>query len=259
MKRLRTLFTPRNSGIHITEDDGVRYLHVGGDAIQSAIRLDEPDRLELDYVRAMMTFLLFCPRPRDVLMIGLGGGSMARFIYQRMPKTRVIVAEINPDIVTVARQYFHFPEDERRLRVIIGDGAEVVRKRENKADVLVVDGFDDGKTAAPLCSQSFYDAAHSALREQGVMVVNFMADDKQLDQHVARIEVSFGRPPVLLMAEEKDNLIAFVQRGGPERMSWIELKARAQEANVAYGLELNKGFASLRRRNPGTPRFLKLS
>jgi len=36
----------------------------------------------------MMAFLLFHPSPRDVLLVGLGGGSMARFIHQRMPQTR---------------------------------------------------------------------------------------------------------------------------------------------------------------------------
>ena len=95
--------------IEIVEEGGVRVLQIGGSAIQSAMRLDAPDRIELDYVRAMMAFLLFHPDPREVLMVGLGGGSMARFIHQRMPQTRVTVIEIDPGVVTVARKYFHFP------------------------------------------------------------------------------------------------------------------------------------------------------
>ena len=35
----------------VSEERGVRHLHVGGDAIQSAIRLDDPYSLELDYTR----------------------------------------------------------------------------------------------------------------------------------------------------------------------------------------------------------------
>ena len=54
------------------------YLHVGGEAIQSAMRMDDPFALELDYTRCMMAFLLFHPQPRRALMIGLGGGSIAR-------------------------------------------------------------------------------------------------------------------------------------------------------------------------------------
>jgi spermidine synthase len=248
--KLRKLFSRRESGIQIVEEDGVRYLHIGGNAIQSGLRIDEPDRLELDYIRAMMAFLLFCPKPRDVLMIGLGGGSMARFLHQRMPQTRVSVVEINPEVVQIARKHFHFPEDDERLEVIVDDGAKVVPRRPESADVLVVDGFDNGTTAEALCTQPFYDAAFGALREGGVMVANFMADARTLLSCCERIEKSFGRYPTLLMAEDKDNLIAFAVRGGPKRIAWDELKARALSANVRYGLQLQKCFASLRRRNP---------
>jgi spermidine synthase len=244
--------------IEIVDEDGVRVLQIGGNAIQSAMRLDAPDAIELDYVRAMMAFLLFCPEPRDVLMIGLGGGSMARFIHQRMPQARVTVAEIDPGVVVVARKYFRFPESDARLDVVIGDGAKVVPARPSSCEVLVVDGFVNGKVADALCSQSFYDAAFAALRERGVMVANFMADDKRLVRHVERIAKSFGRPPALLLAEEKDNLIAFAFRAGAPRVAWTELKARAREANARFGLPLEECVASLKKRNPHTRRFLTL-
>jgi spermidine synthase len=153
-------------------------------------------------------------------------------------------------VVAVARKFFHFPEDDGRLQVLVADGADVVPARPAGADVLVVDGFEDGETPEALCTQPFYDAAFAALRDGGVMVVNFMADARKMDAYLARIEKSFGRYPTLLMAEEKDNLVAFAVRGGPERISWDELKSRALSANVRYGLQLQKSFPSLRRRNP---------
>jgi spermidine synthase len=191
-------------------------------------------------------------------MIGLGGGSMARFMHQRMSQTRVSVVEINPEVVHIARKYFHFPEDDARLEVIVDDGANVVPRRAASADVLVVDGFDNGTTAEALCTQDFYDAAYAALRDGGVMVANFMADARSLASCCERIGKSFGRYPTLLMAEDKDNLIAFAARGGPERISWDELKSRALSANVRYGLQLQKSFASLRRRNRSEEGFLVL-
>jgi spermidine synthase len=246
-----------NEPIEIVEEDGVRVLQIGGDAIQSAMRLDAPDAIELDYVRAMMAFLLFCPEPRDILMVGLGGGSMARFIHERMPAARVTVAEINPGVVTVARKYFRFPEEDERLEIVIGEGAEAVAGRPASCDVLVVDGFVNGGVAGSLCTRSFYDAALAALRPQGVMVANFMADDGKLERHCSRIEKAFGRPPALLLAEEQDNLIAFALRGGPRRLLWTQLKARAREANERFGLRLEECLASLKERNSGTDRYLE--
>jgi spermidine synthase len=251
---------PPNSAeaIEIVEEDGVRVLQIGGNAIQSAMRLASPDRIELDYVRAMMAFLLFRPDPREILMVGLGGGSMARFVHRQLPAARVTVAEINPGVVTVARKYFHFAEEDERLRIVIGDGAEIVPLRPASCDVLAVDGFVDGKPADALCTQSFYDAARAALRPPGVLVANFMADDRQLERHFERIAKSFGRAPTLLLAEERDNLIAFAFRGGPRRVAWSVLRARARAAERLFDLPLGSCLAPLKERNPHTARFLSL-
>ena len=72
------------SAIAVSDARGVRTLHVGGEAIQSAMRLDDPFALALDYTRCMMAFLLFHPEPREALMIGLGGGSLAKFFHRRL-------------------------------------------------------------------------------------------------------------------------------------------------------------------------------
>jgi spermidine synthase len=244
--------------IEIVEEDGVRVLQIGGDAIQSAMRLSTPDAIELDYVRAMMAFLLFRPEPREVLMVGLGGGSMARFVHARMPQTRVVVAEIDPGVVTVARKYFRFPEEDDRLEIVVGDGARIVPARPSSCDVLVVDGFVDGRVPADLCTQAFYRSAFAALRPPGVMVANFMADDGKLERHCARIEKAFGRPPLLLLAEEQDNLIAFALRGGPSRLAWRDLGARARRLGAKLGLRLEESLAPLKERNSGTDRYLEL-
>src|SRR6266513_1001749 len=257
MKRLGKWLGPHKA-IEIVEEDGVRVLQIGGNAIQSAMRLDSPDRIELDYVRAMMAFLLFHPSPRDVLLVGLGGGSMARFIHQRMLQTRVTVVEIDPGVVTAARRYFHFPEEDSRLGIVIGDGAEVVPQRPASCDVLVVDGFVNGSPARILCTRSFYDGAFAALRPGGVMVANFMSDDKRIETHCGRIAESFGRGPTLLLAEEEDNYVAFALRGGPPRIRWTQLKARARAAQRLFDLPLEDCLADLRRRNSHTTRYLTL-
>src|SRR5258708_29706713 len=98
-------------------------LHVGGEAIQSAMRVAEPDALALDYTRCMMGFLLFHPEPRRALMIGLGGGSLAKFFHRRLRGTRVRVVELDARIVVAAPTHFGLPANDARLAVEIGGGA----------------------------------------------------------------------------------------------------------------------------------------
>jgi spermidine synthase len=158
----------------------------------------------------------------------------------------------------VARRYFRFPEEDARLEIVIGDGAEAVPQRPASCDVLVVDGFVNGSPAKGLCTRSFYDGAFAALRAGGVMVANFMSDDRRIETYCRRIEASFGRAPTLLLAEEEDNLIAFALRGGPPRIRWTELKARARAAQRLLELPLEDCLVDLRRRNSHTTRYLSL-
>src|SRR3970040_2062189 len=97
--------------IAVSDARGVRSLHVGGEAIQSSMKIGDPYALALDYTRCMMAFLLFHPEPARALMLALGGGSLAKFFYKHLRRTRVRVVELDPRIVAAARQHFALPPD----------------------------------------------------------------------------------------------------------------------------------------------------
>ncbi len=247
-----------DQSVTIAEERGVRSLHIGGLAIQSAMRLSNPDVLELHYTRAMMSFMLFNPRPADLLMIGLGGGSMAKFLYRRMKQTRVSVVEIRSQVVAAARAYFALPGDDERLRVMVEDGALYVPAHRSSTDVLLLDGFEDGEQPQALCSQDFYDAAFAALRPGGILAVNFMAEDRRLDAMCARLEKSFAGRILMLEAADKVNVVVLALRDGPAKIAWTELRERAAALQLLYGLPFDRFLVSMRERNIGSARYLRI-
>ncbi len=238
----------------VSESRGVRTLHVGGEAIQSAMRVDDPWALALDYTRCMMGFLLFHPAPRRALMIGLGGGSLAKFFYRRLPRTQVRVIELDPRVIAAAREHFLLPPDGARLRVEAGDGAEALAP--HCCDVLMVDGFEDEEHSPTLASADFYDAAWLALEETGAMVVNFMNDDPQLDACLTRLERAFGGSVLALRTQYDPNVIAYALKGVPPRVAWAALRTRAARLEARYGLPFGRFVNALRRMNPSTPHEL---
>ena len=245
--RTRNWPAGRSSPVAVSESGGVRYLHIGGDAIQSAMRLSRPDRLELHYNRAMMAFLLFHPRPRRIFMVGLGGGSMARFLHRAYPQSRVTAVEVNPEVVSAARRYFDLPADGPRFAAILDDGAAFVATHPGEADVLLMDAFDDGSQVPKLCSPAFYAAAHAVLSEPGVLVQNFMSDDDRVDLYAERIAEAFGRPVLLMPAADRVNTIVIAFKGGPRRIKWSTLQARAEALEEAHDLPADHYLAMLRR------------
>ena len=259
MARLRRWLAHKGGAIAVSERRGVRMLHIGGDAIQSAMRLSAPDALELEYTRAMMAFLLFCPAPEHVLMVGLGAGSIPRFMRVRMPDARITVVEINPGVATAARRYFGLPPEDDHLRIVVGDGAQYVPRHPASANVLLLDGFDDGSHARELCTQDFYAAAREALREGGVLSANFMADDPKRDTWCRRIEKNFDGRVLQLSAEDDVNVIVLAFRGGPARIAWDELKTRARALKRRYGLPFDYFLSSLKAHNTHTARYLRIA
>ena len=237
----------RKSSVAVSESRGVRTLHVGGEAIQSAMRLDDPFALELDYTRCMMAFLLFHPAPRRALMIGLGGGSLAKFFHRRLGGLRTQVLEYDERVIATARALFHVPPDDARLRIEHGDGVEALAPE--CCDLLVVDGFEDEATPSALVSQAFFDAAWCALEEPGALVMNFMNDDPQFDRNLQRIERAFGGAVIAFQSLRDPNIVVLGLKGGPPGVEWRELRARAAVLERKYGLPFTRYVERLRSMN----------
>jgi spermidine synthase len=186
-------------------------LHFTIGEIQSRMRLDDPFALDLDYTRTMMGFLLFVPEPRRISMIGLGGGSLAKFCHRYVPAAHIDVVETNPHVVAL-RDEFHVPRDDRRFRVIVGDGARYVREHRGGCDILIVDGFDNEGQASELCTSRFYDDARDMLAADGMLVVNMHVDHRRHETYVTRIRAAFGQAVLAVDEADGGNQILFARK-----------------------------------------------
>ena len=232
----------------------MRTLHVGGEAIQSSMRLEDPYALALDYTRCMMAFLLFHPEPRRALMIGLGGGSLAKFFFKHLRKCKLRVVELDARVVAAARDHFALPKE---IEVEIGDGAEALAPE--CCDLLVLDAFQDELHVPRLASSEFYDGAFLALREPGAMVVNFMDDDPRFDQTLARLERAFGGAVLAMKALHDPNILVFALKGLPGRVPWEALRRRAEQLEARLGLPFPRYVSRLRAMNRWTATEILIS
>ena len=231
-----------DDGLEVTEERGMRVLHLGSRAIQSAMRVSRPWDLELAYTRAMMGFLMFNPMPPDVLMIGLGGGSVAKFIRKQRPQTRSTAVEIDPRVIAAARAHFELPPDDDTLTVIEADGALYVRQHPGSADVILLDGFDAGNQVEALATQTFYAACRRMLKPGGMLVVNLWGRDSDFAEYFARLTRAFDGEVGWIAVQNKTNVIvfAFAEPGAPARLE--AAVPRLADLSKRWGLDL-RGFA----------------
>ncbi|MEX8511501.1 MAG: fused MFS/spermidine synthase [Leptothrix ochracea] len=237
-----TLDTP-----FVYASDEVVSLHFDIMAIQSAMRLEAPDALDLDYTRVMMGFLLLADTPPTrILMIGLGGGSLVKYCYRHLPQACITVVEINPQVIAV-RDDFFIPADDERLRVVCGDGAAFVRDEDETHDwdLILVDGFTREGQPEALCSASFYAHCHAALAPEGLMVVNMQADDSAVLE--TRIDATFDSRSLSVPSERDTNRILFASRAAPWQPNPARIQARWHKLDPVHQTTLAATRTRLRR------------
>jgi len=221
----------------VREVNGELSLHFDFPTIQSRMLRADPERLVLDYTRTMMGFLLLQPSPRRIAMIGLGGGSLAKYCHRHLPRSDFTAVEISPEVIAL-REQFGIPGDSPRFRVVCADGADFVAGQANAFDVLLVDGFARHGQPVQLCSPAFYDACHAALRPGGVLVVNLCADDTGYGRYVARIHDSFVAKLLVIEADEGENKIVFAGKSGDFPPKLAELAERLRELEGPHSVDL---------------------
>ena len=232
---------PPSHSIDISEESGVRYLHFGSEWVQGAMRIARPWALELAYTREMMAGLLLRHQkywPRHVLQIGLGAGSLSKFIYRNLPDCRITVVEINPQVEYIAHQYFKLPEDPLRLDVIIDDGADYMLAGGRQFDYILLDGFDDLAKAGALDTLPFYQACRSRLNEHGLLAINLLGKNRGFQGSVERIREAFDGRVIVFPSCESGNTIAFACAGEAICISLDTMREKATALKIDSGLDL---------------------
>ncbi|GGY18548.1 polyamine aminopropyltransferase [Paludibacterium paludis] len=235
--------------VEISEVDGIRSLHLGSETIQSSMDLEDPTDLVLSYSRAMMGFLLFNPDPAHILQIGLGGGSLARYIDFYLRDAKSVAIDINPQVIAVARSFFELPEEGERFEIVEADGAEYVKIFRGSTDAILVDGFDGLQIVDALTTETFFEDCRRALSPQGVFVTNWWSGDKRYHQFLERLCGVFEGRVLELPSASHGNVAVLAFRDTPSVLSFAELEKAAVAREARFGLEYPEFVERLRLSN----------
>jgi len=212
LSKLKEKFDGTQGEPYIVESNKFKALYFDSESTQSLMDMQAPIRLVVSYTETMMGFLLFRPNPKNIAMIGLGGGSLAKYCHHHLPHSSIVVLENNARVIAL-KDKFHVPENDSRFQVLEADGAEYFRNTEEKYDVLLIDGYTKLGQAAQLCSEDFYASCLSCLTPNGILVINFSGAAGLNQVYQERIDRIFEYPSVLVMEDDRMNQILFVSQG----------------------------------------------
>ena len=230
----------------VLDHGALRYLHFDINRVESLMHCSDPDALCLRYTRKMMAFLLFNPAPHRILLLGLGGGSLAKFCYRRLPSSTITVVESDPNVIAL-REEFRVPSDDERFHVLQADGVRYVAGRGPRKDVILVDAYDRHGIAPPeLATAQFYDEVSRRLSIGGVLVVNLFGDTYQRGSHLGAIYGVFGKRVIVLPVHKTENFIVLAFPSDAAVRDWERLEHLAHRLKGRFGLNFPRYLRKIR-------------
>jgi spermidine synthase len=229
------------SRIRVRRDGDVRTLTFvrdnGQEAVQSRVDLTAPHTLQSPYARGMFASYLYQPHPRRVLIVGLGGGAMVRFLTHHEPQVRIDAVEIDPAVVRLADQYFDVRSG-GNVRVHTADAVKFVESTEDRYDVILMDAFlrpssDTDTTGVPtrLKTLAFLGRLKRALAPGGVIAFN-VNEHATLADDIAAVTTAFGDAAVY-RCPPADNKVVIAAEGG--LVTDDEMRARIAALDARFG------------------------
>jgi spermidine synthase len=194
-----------------------------------------------------------------MLTIGLGGGSVAKYVYVNCPEIAGKVVDINPRIIQVARNQFHVPDNDERFEVIEGDGLAYLAEHSDAADVLLIDAFDRNGIPPDFCSQDFFDQCAATLKQDAVFVINLWGSDKNFDLYLRRIEQSFDERVLVLPTGKPGNIAVFGFKREPADLRLNSLRDRAKLLEKTHKIEFLQFVEKLKEHNSSSSNRLFLN
>jgi len=160
--------------IQVIDQQGLRALSFDG-SMETRMSLRDPLTGHFEYIEYFHMPWLWNSNLTNVLMVGLGGGSVQRGYEHYYPQVTIDTVEIDSTVVRIAREYFGYKESSRQ-RVHVMDGRVYLRRTEIKYDAIIMDAYVKSRYGSfipyQLATKEFFEIARDHLTTNGVVAYN---------------------------------------------------------------------------------------
>ena len=161
---------------------------------QSCMYISDPKKLVFNYTKLAFSSLLLIDNPKNVLIIGLGGGTLSNMIHELYPSAHIENVEIDPAVIKVARDYFNFIETDK-VTAKVQDGRIFIKRaalKKQQFDWIILDAFNGDYIPEHLLTKEFFEEIKSVLAEDGIVAANTFSSSKLYEHESATYHAVFG-------------------------------------------------------------------
>ena len=156
--------------VRIRDDDLFRYL-VLDRTFHAVMWKSDPIALFLPYSQLMVASLAWVPDAKRGLILGHGGGSLAKWLAQYWPQVELDVVEFDPTVVRMAETYFSYQAPPQH-HVHVKDARAFLQATDRTYDLIWVDAFARHLVPFHLTTVEFFAELRTHLAPNGIVAVN---------------------------------------------------------------------------------------
>ena len=211
-----------------------------GDRNQTCVDVEDRMRLVFTYTRMSLAGLLLNPEPRNILIAGLGGGTIPMTLSDRFPNANMDIVEIDQAVVNVARDFF-FYEETANMSTHVEDARVFIKRaglRGMKYDFIMLDAFTGDYIPEHLLTREFLEEVKSLLTPDGVLVANTFSTSRFYDHESVTYQRVFGEFFNFKMPNSGNRIIITQLQPLPPRGQMVDRAELLAPTLEKYGVPL---------------------
>jgi spermidine synthase len=202
----------------------------GSQYVESIYDLQDPAALSASYTRYMTLAATYVDKLERAAFVGLGGGRTAGYLVRAFPELHMDVAEIDPEVIRLAKKYFGVVENER-LKLHAQDGRIFLVRSKATYDAVFLDAYRGPFVPFHLLTKEYFELIKKRLKPGGVVAQNVEPSTMVLDSAIKTIGAVFANVDTY---EAGGNVVIIAYDG--ERVPLERLRERGASLSARYKL-----------------------
>ena len=231
--------------VYVVEEHGMRCMRFRkknkNDLSQSCIFLETPERLVFTYYKQAMGVTYFLDEPKEILVVGLGGGILANVYGEIYPNAHITSVEIDDVVADMAKKYFGYDDSVANKETHVRDGRVFVKravKQGKKYDLILLDAFNSDYIPEHMMTKEYLEEVKQLVTDDGIIMANTFSSSKLFDHESATYHHVFGDMYQIMFHKGKTNRVIIVNKGDlPSKQELLAKANKMQETLSYYGVD----------------------
>lgn len=226
-------------------------LRSSSDALHSVINLDHPEKLALKNLEYLIAVLLFVPKPKRILLLGTGGGSLVHFLQHHYPDSHLTSVDIDAELLDLMHNKMCLPKANQYLTYVTDDAAHYLQHCNHQFDLILVDIFIGDQSPEWLLGADNMRHLHSLLSTTGAVAYNLLIDEEsEFNQYYRNLRKVFSRQTLCIPVEGYDNTIAYGLRYDQQEQDMSFYMQQALDMGEVHDIDYMEILSAIYLTNP---------